>query len=132
MTRAVAALISFFLLYAGAAQAACPHNDHNDYPFEARDGDQHATSDDSGSHDHSGADVHCLDFRFQSRPIAGTSLDASFPFAGNLRVPKSLGTIWQSGITVADLWLRTLFWRALSLHPSIGLSRHIFLSVLRI
>lgn len=132
MTRVVSVLICFFLLYAGAAQAACLHNDRKGHRFETRGGDQHGTSRDSGSHDHSDADVHCPDLRFQSGPISGASLAASLPFAGNLRVLKSLGTIWQSEITATDLWLRSLFWRALSLHPSIGLSRHILLSVLRI
>jgi len=132
MTRVAAFLISFFVVYAGAAQAVCLHNDRKGHPFEARGGDQHATSHDSGSHDHSDGDVHCPDLRFQSGAISGTSLGASFPFAGNLRVPKSLGTIWHSEVTAADLWLRSVFWRALSLHPSIGLSRHILLSVLLI
>lgn len=132
MTRVVSVLICFFLLYAGAVQAACPHNDHKDRPFETRGGAQHATSHDSGSHDHSDGDVHCPDLRFQSGPISGISLAASFPFAGNLRVPKSLGAIWHSEVTAADLWLRSVFWRALSLPSSIGLSRHILLSVLLI
>jgi hypothetical protein len=131
MTRVAAFLISFFLVYAGAAQAACPRNDHNHHEFSVSVGD-HVTSQDSGSHDHSDADVHCSDLSFQSAVASGASLAASLPFAGNLRVLKSLGTIWQSEITATDLWLRSLFWRALSLHPSIGLSRHILLSVLRI
>jgi hypothetical protein len=131
MTRAVSVFICFFLLYAAAAQAACLYNDHKDHEFPGGNGG-HATSQDSGSHDHSDADVHCFHLSFQSAVPSRASLAASLPFAGNLRVLKSLGTIWQAETTAADLWLRSLFWRALSLQPSIGVSRHIFLSVLRI
>ena len=136
MKRIGTIFICFFLLYAGVAWAleACLHQD--DYMNHAASvhgkphhGD-HLSSNDSVSSGHSLPTLHCPDLHFEvGPPVLAFSL-ALFPD----RAPVGRSLVTGSGLTdgTADLWLRSLFKRYPSFSFLIGLSPHLFLSVLRI
>ena len=137
MKRLSAVLLSFVLLYAGAAHAlaACLDGlEHAGHGPKAMDESHphHGTSHDSGTHEHSGPGIHCADLRFKSGPAVEISSASRLPFAGNIRLPSFAVQDPASGNLANDLWLRTVFWWTSGLYPSKFQSLHLILSVLRI
>ena len=137
MKRLNAVLLSFVLLYAGAAHAlaACLDSlEHAGHGPKAMDESHphHGKSHDSGTHEHSGPEIHCADLWFKSGPAVEISSASRLPFAGNIRLPSFAVQDPASGNLANDLWLRTVFWWTSGLYPSKFQSLHLVLSVLRI
>ena len=137
MKRLNAVLLSFVLLYAGAAHAlaACldglEHAGHG--PIATDQSHPHqGISHDSGTHDHSAPEIHCADLRFKSVRAVEISSASRLPFAGNKRLPSFVVQDQSSGNLANDLWLRTVFWWTSGLYPAKFQSLHLVLSVLRI
>jgi len=137
MKRLTGIILSFVLLYAGAAHAlaACldglDHADHDPMAIEKSDSHR-GRSHDTGSHDHSVPEIHCADLRFKSGPAVKISSASRLPFAGNISLPSFVLQDPASGNLANDLWLRTVFWWTSGLYPSKFQSLHLALSVLRI
>ena len=137
MKRFTAALLSFVLLYAGAAHAlaACLEGlDHAGHAHTATDESHshHGISHDSGTHHHAVPEIHCPDFRFKSGPVVEIPSILRLPFAGNVRLSSFVAHDPASGNLASDLWLRTVFWWTSGLYPVKFQSLHLPLSVLRI
>jgi hypothetical protein len=137
MKRLTAILLSFVLLYAGAAHALAACLDGLDHAGHARTAlaESHThqgISHGSGTHDHSAPEIHCADLRFKSVRAVEISPASRLPFAGNKRLPSFVVQDPAPGNLAHDLWLRTVFWRTLGPYPSRFQSRHLVLSVLRI
>jgi hypothetical protein len=137
MKRLNAVLLSFVLLYAGAAHALAACLDGLDHAGHTRTAlaESHThqgISHDSGTHEHSAPEIHCADLRFKSSPAVKISLASRLPFAGNKRLPSFAVQDPASGNLANDLWLRTVFWWTSGLYPSKFQSLHLVLSVLRI
>jgi hypothetical protein len=135
MRKITAILFSFFLVYAGAAEAlkgCLIHADHSDHHFEGH----HADSGISVTHDHSRSPswpiIHCTTIEQRLGPglhVASaklsrldqiTSIHASF-----LQEPAS-------PVSRNNLWREALFKIILTFSLPNSLSRHLFLSILRI
>ena len=137
MKRLTAILLSFVLLYAGAAHllAACLDGlDPAGHAHVATDEGHphHGISHDTASHDHSAPEIHCPDLRFKSVRAVEISSTPRLPFAGNIRLPNFVVQSPAPGNLANDLWLRTVFWWTSGLYPSQLQSRYLALSVLRI
>ena len=137
MKRLTAILLSFVLLYAGAAHAlaACLDgldNAGHTHVFMDETQPHHEIQPDNESHDHSAPEIHCADLRFKSVRAVEISSASRLPFAGNKRPPSFVVQDPAPGNLAKDLWLRTVFWWAFGLYPSQFQSRHLALSVLRI
>ena len=137
MKRLTAILLSFVLLYAGAAHALAACLDGLDHAGHTRTAlaethTHQGISHDSGTHDHSAPEIHCADLRFKSVRAVEISSASRLPFAGNKRPPSFVVQDPAPGNLAKDLWLRTVFWWAFGLYPSQFQSRHLALSVLRI
>jgi hypothetical protein len=135
MRKITAILFSFFLVYAGAAEAlkgCLSHEEHSDHHFEGH----HSDSGISVTHDHSRSPswpiIHCTTMEQQLGPglhVASaklsrldqiTSVHASF-----LREPASPAS-------KNSLWQEALFKIILTFSLPNDLARHLFLSVLQI
>jgi hypothetical protein len=136
MRKITAILFSFFLVYAGAAEAlkgCLTHEDHFDHHHSAG---HHADSDISLTHDHSRSPslpiIHCATMEQRLGPglqVASaklirldqiTSIHVSF-----LQEPAS-------PVSRNSLWREALFKTALTFSLPNDLARHLFLSVLQI
>src|SRR4029453_16138364 len=135
MRKITAILFSFFLVYAGAAEAlkgCLSHEDHSDHHFEGH----HSDSGISAAHDHSRSPswpiIHCTTMEQRLGPalqVASanlnrldqiTSVHASF-----LREPASPASR-------NNIWREALFKIILTFSFPNDLARHLFLSVLQI
>ena len=140
MKRFGAVFLSFFLLYAGVVWAleACLHQwDHVDGAAFLSDEPHHRSdysfSNDFDSSHHPAANLQCPDLRHQIGPMAQVSSAFRLaPYPGNALLKGSPFSRSVASNEIRDFWLRALFEWFPSFSFLSGLSRHLFLSVLRI
>jgi hypothetical protein len=134
MRRFTVILFSFFLLYAGAAQALGPCLDddgHHDHPFKGHHSDSHGSLNHDHSADPSWPVIHC-----PLEEKLGPAIQVAPPKLGHLDKVTSLHAPFlpekASSTFKNSLWLEALFKRILTFSLPDDLARHLFLSVLQI
>lgn len=133
--KLIVIFLSLFLTYAGAAWAleAClrddGHSDHSSFEnpsdFPAQVGHDHST-------DPSLPIIHCTSVTHQVGPVAGIA-SAGIPRSDKGVALDIVSFAYAVSATLrSDLWLEALFKRIVAFSLPSDLSRHLFLSVLRI
>jgi hypothetical protein len=136
MRKITTILFSFFLVYAGAAEAlkgCLTHEDHSDHHhFEGH----HSDSGISVTHDHSpGASwpiIHCTTPEQRLGPALQVVSPNLIRFDLVTSVHLSFVPEPASPASRNNLWREALFKRILTFSLPNSLSRHLFLSILRI
>jgi hypothetical protein len=135
MRKITAIVFSFFLVYAGAAEAligCLSHEDHSDHHFEGH----HSDSGISAAYDHSRNSawpiIHCPTAEERLGPalhVASANLNR---FDQITSVHASF--LWEPASPASrnSLWQEALFKRILTFSLPNDLSRHLFLSVFQI
>jgi hypothetical protein len=133
--RITATLFSFFLVYAGAAEAlkGCLGLDgHSDHHFEGH----HFDSGISAAHDHSRSPawpiIHCPTVEQRLGPTLQVASPNFNRFDLVTSVHASLLPELASPVSRNSLWLEALFKRILAFSLPNDLARHLFLSILQI
>jgi hypothetical protein len=135
MRKITAILFSFFLVYAGAADAmkgCLSHEDHLDHHFEGH----YSDSGSSVTHDHSRSPswpiIHCT----TAEQRLGPALQVALTNLNRLDLVMSVhASILPEAVSPASrnsLWREALFKIILTFSLPNDLSRHLFLSVLQI
>jgi hypothetical protein len=135
MKRIAAIALSFFFIYAGVAQAliAClHHHSHVDHAAEDHYSDSHALASHEDSRSPSWPAIHCPSAEERIGPAA---LVASAKLSRLDRVQfvhASFLTETAASAFTDSPWLQALFRKSAAFSLPDNLSRHLFLSVLRI
>ena len=139
MRRLRAIFFSFVLVYAGAAYAlvAClvNHRDHEhraSHEVDESSVNHHAMTEASSSQDSSAPVIHCTPLNQQ---VGATARTASFELTRSDRITPLHAASFPEPLSPAlknNLWLEALFKKILTFSLPNNLSRHLFLSILRI
>jgi hypothetical protein len=126
--------LSLIVIHSGIADALrnCPHDDRADSAVSEHHHDLQGRADHGDSQEPSAPVIHCTVVSPQIGPAARTALvELTRSSKGTLlHAPSPTNVL--SAVLRNDLWLEALFKRIVTFSLPIDLSRHLFLSVLRI
>ncbi|HWP58461.1 MAG TPA: hypothetical protein VNL14_11275 [Candidatus Acidoferrales bacterium] len=127
-------VLAFCLLHAGVAHALATCLNDSEHAGHAgkAEAERHSHQGMSEERTSDHRDHPCHDLKFKLGPGSAGFFASYFSAALQLPVPNSLTTSEIGAKSGTDLWLRNVFWQFSGPSRLIGLSRHIFLSVLLI